>query len=108
MDSYGWLGFDYMIDCFKNGDLLDLKVLRMQELNPTKWKKIAKQVFSRDGYKCQYCGIIGVELEVDHKIPFSRGGSNELANLTTACITCNRKKHDKTPEEFLKWRDEHE
>ena len=43
---------------------------------------------------CQYCGAAGpkVELEVDHKIPVSRGGTDDIDNLTTACFKCNRGK----------------
>ena len=55
----------------------------------------AKQVlriYRRDKYTCQYCGRTGVELEVDHKIPVSAGGSNNDDNLTTSCKKCNRRK----------------
>lgn len=49
------------------------------------WREIRTHVFQRDDYTCQYCGIRGVRLQCDHIIPFSRGGSNELENLVTAC-----------------------
>ena len=32
--------------------------------------------------------------EVDHKIPLSRGGSENLRNLVPMCIPCNRSKGD--------------
>ena len=43
---------------------------------------------------CQYCGACGrdVELEVDHVIPVSRGGTDDLKNLKTSCRECNRGK----------------
>jgi 5-methylcytosine-specific restriction enzyme A len=49
---------------------------------------------SRDNYKCVFCGRSSkqVPLEVDHKLPFSRGGSNDLSNLQTLCFDCNRGK----------------
>ena len=35
-----------------------------------------------------------VELEVDHVIPISRGGTDDISNLKTACFKCNRGKGD--------------
>lgn len=39
---------------------------------------------------------------IDHKVPLSRGGSNEYGNLAIACRKCNCKKHTKTEEEYRK------
>jgi len=39
-------------------------------------------------------------LEVDHIVPLSRGGSNDLENLQLLCATCNRSKGTKTMEEW--------
>ncbi len=54
------------------------------------------EVLKRDGYSCKMCGA-GVEakLEVDHKIPVSQGGSDDLSNLRTTCFDCNRGKGDR-------------
>lgn len=65
------------------------------------WQPIRLQVFLRDGFVCTYCGAKGVSLECDHVVPISKGGTNDLSNLTTACVKCNRDKRDKTPEEWL-------
>ncbi|HEY9634388.1 MAG TPA: HNH endonuclease [Coleofasciculaceae cyanobacterium] len=51
-------------------------------------------VLHRDGYKCVYCGRSAkqVQLEVDHIVAFSTGGSNDPSNLQTLCFDCNRGK----------------
>ena len=57
--------------------------------------KIRMQVLERDHFACQLCGRTasdGVKLEVDHKIPVSRGGTSDLSNLWTLCFDCNRGK----------------
>lgn len=49
------------------------------------------RVFERDKFKCVYCGMPGTHciLEVDHIVPVSRGGTNEMFNLATSCADCN-------------------
>jgi len=52
---------------------------------------------------CFYCGT---ELSImdgtwDHKIAFDRGGDNTLNNIVRCCISCNRRKFNKTPAEFV-------
>lgn len=51
-------------------------------------------ILSRDGYICSYCGGFGNT--VDHIIPKSKGGPSSWGNLTTACLSCNGKKGDKS------------
>lgn len=48
-------------------------------------------VFKRDGFVCQYCGQTPptVILQVDHIIPVSKDGTNDLDNLVTSCFQCN-------------------
>lgn len=53
------------------------------------------EVFKRDNYTCCECGAKksdGVTLHVDHKIPVSKGGTDELDNLQTLCSDCNLNK----------------
>ncbi|MCK9575347.1 MAG: HNH endonuclease [Clostridia bacterium] len=54
------------------------------------------EVFKRDGFKCMYCGKASPEvvLEVDHIIPYSKGGCDDLDNMITACRECNNGKSD--------------
>lgn len=62
---------------------------------------VRKAVFERDGFVCAYCGGTDGRFEIDHIQPWSRGGSNDLENLTVACQPCNRNKRDSTLEEWL-------
>lgn len=57
-------------------------------------KKLRFEVFKRDDFQCQYCGKSSphIVLEIDHIIPKSEGGENNLENLTTSCFNCNRGK----------------
>src|SRR5215831_18524275 len=59
------------------------------------------RIFLRDGYRCQYCGIVKDpnDLTIDHIIPRSRGGTNDALNLCAACIPCNNRKGNRTPAE---------
>ena len=54
------------------------------------------KVFNRDKFTCQYCGMSAphVVLHVDHIKPKALGGSDDLANLITACLACNVGKSD--------------
>lgn len=54
-------------------------------------------VFGRDNFMCQYCGVTpGTDsLTFDHVVPRSAGGRTEWANIVTACFTCNSKKGSK-------------
>lgn len=54
------------------------------------------------GTLCTYCGARACV--VDHMHPYSRGGSNELSNLTPACAPCNSEKSDSTVEEWRQLR----
>lgn len=60
-------------------------------------KKIRFEVYKRDSFTCQYCGrkAPDVELEVDHIKPVAKGGSNDIMNLVTSCVDCNRGKSDR-------------
>ena len=52
--------------------------------------------------KCAYCGATDTQLEIEHIIAKSKGGSNRVSNLTLSCTKCNQKKGNKSIEQFLK------
>lgn len=49
------------------------------------------RVYSRDSWKCQYCGdcVTETTASIDHAIPTVDGGSNCESNLLTCCKKCN-------------------
>lgn len=55
------------------------------------------EVFKRDRFRCAYCGQSPpvVVLQIDHILPVSQGGNNDIDNLLTACQDCNAGKSDK-------------
>lgn len=55
------------------------------------------EVFKRDSFTCQYCGRSSpdVILEVDHIVPVSKGGTNDILNLITSCRECNSGKSNR-------------
>ena len=48
---------------------------------------------------CKYC-IENNNYHVDHIMPLSKGGTNELKNIQLLCPQCNLSKNDKLPEDF--------
>ena len=51
-------------------------------------------VMKRDNFKCCMCGrspatTLGLELQIDHIIPWSKGGETTIDNLHTLCSDCN-------------------
>lgn len=59
-----------------------------------------KFLFKKNGAICGICGKPGLieNMNVDHIIPKSKGGSNRLDNLQLAHIRCNHAKGNKTPQ----------
>jgi HNH endonuclease len=51
-------------------------------------------VLVRDGARCRRCRG-ATHLEMDHIVPFSKGGKTEESNLQTLCRRCNRAKFKK-------------
>jgi len=58
-------------------------------------------IYARDGNRCQYCGrqFPRAELNLDHVVPRSRGGTSVWENVVCSCHRCNRLKGGRTPAE---------
>jgi 5-methylcytosine-specific restriction endonuclease McrA len=60
-----------------------------------------RNVFKRDRFTCQYCGVqpgTG-ELTIDHVLPRSHGGESTWENCVLACLNCNKRKADRIPQQ---------
>lgn len=66
---------------------------------PVKFSRV--NIYGRDGYVCQYCGVKKTmgELTYDHVVPRTLGGKTTWTNIVTACSKCNAKKGGRTPEQ---------
>lgn len=73
--------------------LKDPKVRKISNYYKSKFRHI---IFVRDNYRCVECGATNkdTQLHIDHIIPRSKGGSNDLSNLQTLCKECNLAKSD--------------
>ena len=63
---------------------------------------IRKDLYRRQQGRCLYCGSRQRMdlMDIDHKVPLARGGSNQRNNLQLLCRTCNVRKGARTDREF--------
>lgn len=75
---------------FELGPALRFPVLRTGTRDEIPWD-VRRAVYRRDGWRCHYCANTWTEaqLELDHMIPWSAGGSDRSHNLRTLCKWCN-------------------
>jgi len=67
--------------------------VRVQRNRSVGWR-LRYKVLSRDRFACRACGRspathASLTLEVDHVVPWSKGGTTEESNLQTLCAECN-------------------
>ena len=83
---------------------LTLAPKRPADVSRTRRKMSATKmlrVFARNDYRCVQCGSRD-NLTVDHIVPWSKGGTNEMDNLQTLCRSCNSSKGTKGLDEWRK------
>src|SRR5512135_35163 len=58
-------------------------------------------VFTRDGFRCMYCGESKkmLDLNYDHVVPRDQGGRTVWENIVASCYPCNSRKGNRTPEQ---------
>ncbi|MCL1997867.1 MAG: HNH endonuclease [Turicibacter sp.] len=65
-------------------------------------KKERKQIHGSLGGHCAYCGcdLTIKDMQVDHKQPLRKGGSDTIENMLPACRPCNHRKSTLDIEQF--------
>jgi 5-methylcytosine-specific restriction endonuclease McrA len=78
-----------------------IRLLGYEKLPRQDVKFNRRNIYARDGSKCQYCGkkFSTTELSLDHVLPKSQGGKSSWENIVCSCIKCNVKKGGRTPEQ---------
>lgn len=71
---------------------LDVKAGATKRIAGYTWMKIRQAVMARDRWRCQSCGRVGTDHEVDHVVPLEQGGSNDMSNLSLLCVECHKAK----------------
>lgn len=66
-------------------------------LTASEWK----QILADWNYSCAYCGRSLDTVHREHFVPLIKGGAYAKGNIVPACPTCNRKKGDKDPVDFI-------
>lgn len=77
-------------------------VIRLSDYIKVPYKRIIltrRNILRRDNHKCNYCGRGDLPLTIDHIKPKSKGGDDSWENLVAACLPCNNRKGDRTPDE---------
>lgn len=79
--------------------------MRLQKALPRKkvvervWfsKDVKEDILRKSDGVCVHCGCpvaIGDNFTVEHVVPISKGGTNDLVNIVALCQTCNTTKGD--------------
>lgn len=59
------------------------------------WRRLKAKIHLRDLYTCQCCGLVTMQLELDHIVNVAQGGTDDESNLQSLCPPCHLKKTQK-------------
>jgi 5-methylcytosine-specific restriction endonuclease McrA len=71
----------------RRGSTIAVQRIRGWELH-----KIRERILLRDEYTCRRCGLVSVDLEIDHIVPLHLGGRESDENRQALCGACHRAK----------------
>ena len=85
--------------CFGAPEVVSLNTFDRLPDRPVAFSR--RNVFKRDRFACQYCGVRpgSKELTIDHVRPRAQGGVSSWDNCVLACVACNARKANRTPEQ---------
>jgi hypothetical protein len=67
-----------------------------QRINTLEWNKTRKQIYKRDNWTCQICGLKNPRpLQCHHIIPYRVSQDDSIENLITLCCSCHTKEEHK-------------
>lgn len=74
------------------------ELTRYKRKNAIKFSR--ENVYTRDKGKCQYCArnVTRAQATYDHVLPRDLGGKTKWENIVIACLECNQRKRNRTPE----------
>ncbi|NLK71919.1 MAG: hypothetical protein GX285_02725 [Clostridiales bacterium] len=60
-------------------------------------KTVKKYIYERDGRKCRFCDkdLLFRQISLDHYVPKSKNGPDDIFNIVLSCKKCNKYKMDK-------------
>lgn len=73
---------------------------RLKENGGSHTPKQIQEQFTRQKGKCYYCRVKMEKYQIDHVVPVSKGGSNDISNIVLACPPCNQQKNDRLPHQW--------
>jgi hypothetical protein len=80
----------------------DMQIMENPNINGIEYQQgtlwgfeVREYLLQRDKHTCQYCGGASNDpvLNIDHKHPRAKGGTNRVSNLIVSCVTCNETKN---------------
>lgn len=74
-----------------------LRFVKVRNLHQVKFSRA--NIYTRDSFTCQYCAqsYEPEDLTFDHVVPVAQGGRRSWENIVTCCVSCNRRKDNRTP-----------
>lgn len=65
-------------------------------------KTLKKYIYERDGKRCSFCEkeLLFRQISLDHYLPKSHNGPNDVFNIVLSCKKCNKHKKNSIPNDY--------